>query len=310
VHAERIIRQLPRAGEIFLDHVGHFAVDPDAAGAALTAAGFFTTPRSVQVNPDGSGGVTLTGTGNVTCMFRGGYIEVLYKTADTALGRELDATIARYPGVHLAAFAVSDAALAHRRLEVSGFAVRPLAPMQRPVETDSGNDIAKFTVARVMPGQMAEGRIQILTHHTEAAVWQKRWLTHPNSAEALVDVVMVAADIDEAAARFSRFTDRHHVVTAFGRAIELDRGNIQLVTADAFSRLAPGIAIPALPFIGLYAVAVRSLATLEACLRHSCLPFEREDGFVRVGFPPALGVGGWMFAEDDSRFPWRLGRDA
>ena len=44
-------RQLPLGEEIFLDHVGHFAADPEAASAALTSAGFFATPRSVQVNP-------------------------------------------------------------------------------------------------------------------------------------------------------------------------------------------------------------------------------------------------------------------
>jgi hypothetical protein len=193
VHADEMARQLPVAEEIFLDHVGHFAADPDAATAALISAGFAATPRSVQVNPDGKGGVVLTGTGNVTSMFRHGYIEVLYKTADTTLGRELDVARSRYAGVHLAAFAVGDAGSAHRRLEASGFRVRPLAHMERPVETETGPDVARFTVTRVEPGQMAEGRIQILTHHTEAAVWQSRWLSHPNGATGLVDVVIATS---------------------------------------------------------------------------------------------------------------------
>ncbi len=76
---------------------------------------------SVQVNPDPAGGAPQpTGTGNVTAMFSRGYIELLFKTADTPLGRELDAAMARYPGVHLAAFAVDDAAEAHRRLAAAG----------------------------------------------------------------------------------------------------------------------------------------------------------------------------------------------
>ena len=75
-------RQLPVGGEIFLDHVGHFVRDPEAASRALARAGFAPTPVSVQANPDG----TPTGTGNVTAMFSRGYIEVLFKTADTPLG--------------------------------------------------------------------------------------------------------------------------------------------------------------------------------------------------------------------------------
>jgi Glyoxalase-like domain len=304
---DKSCRQLPLNEEIFLDHVGHFASDPAAAIAALNAAGFFAAPRSVQVNPDGKGGVVLTGTGNVTSMFASGYVEVLYKTADTALGRELDHAIARFAGVHLAAFSVADAAGAHRRLQSSGFRIRPLAHMQRPVETERGSDIAKFTVARVEPGEMAEGRIQILTHHTEAAVWQPRWLTHPNGATGLLDVVIATANVDEAAGRFARFTGRTAMDNAFGMALRLDRGGVQLMSGEAFSRLAVGIAVPSLPFIGLYAVKVRSLAVLREALQRGGLSFAAHDGFVLAHFPPALGIGGWIFAETPDRLPWRAG---
>lgn len=298
-------RQLPQGDEIFLDHVGHFAPDPIAASAALEAAGFFATPRSVQVNPDCKGGVVLTGTGNVTSMFAAGYIEVLYKTADTALGHELDIAIARYAGVHLAAFSVSDASAAHQRLEASGFAMRPIAYMQRPVETASGPDTAKFTVTRVERAAMTEGRIQILTHHTEAAVWQPRWLTHPNGAAELIDLVIATADIDEAAGRFARFTSRPAIDSTFGKAIHLDRGDIQLMSPQAFARLAPAVAIPSLPFIGLYAIAVHSLAVLCESLRRGGVSFDVHDGFVLARFPSALGIGGWIFAETADHLPWR-----
>src|SRR5262249_47965399 len=110
-------RQLPIGDEIFLDHVGHFVRDRDAASRALAPAGFAPTPASARANPDPAGGVPqLPGTGNVPAMFARGYIEVLFKTAGTPLGRELDARLARYGGVHLAAFAVADAAAAHARL--------------------------------------------------------------------------------------------------------------------------------------------------------------------------------------------------
>jgi hypothetical protein len=305
VSADKSDRQLPLQEQIFLDHVGHFVSDPEGASAALVAAGFFATPRSVQVNPDGKGGVTLTGTGNVTSMLGSGYIEVLYETADTALGRELESAMSRYAGVHLAAFSVANASSAHRRLQSSGFRVRPLAHMERPVETEAGPDIAKFTVARVEPGEMPEGRIQILTHHSEAAVWQPRWLTHPNGALGLLDVVIVTENIDEVASRFSRFTGAALADSAFGKAIRLDRGRVQLMSAEAFSRLKRDIAIPSLPFIGLYAIAVRSLAVLRESLRRGGVSFVAHDEFLLAHFPSALGVGGWVFAETPERLPWR-----
>ena len=139
------------------------------------------TPQSVQSNPDG----TPTGTGNVTAMFSRGYIEVLFKTADTPLGREFDLALAGHAGVHLAAFSVADAEGQHRRLTDAGFAMRPLVQFQRPVETATGPGVAAFTVVRLERGAMAEGRIQMLAHRTEDTVWQPRWLNHPNGALGL-----------------------------------------------------------------------------------------------------------------------------
>ena len=221
-----IPRQLPDNDEIFLDHIGHFIRDPDAASKALRRVGFATTPISIQVDPDGAGGESPTGTGNVTAMFRRGYIEVLFKTAETPLGRELDAAIARYCGVHLAAFSVRDAAAAHRRLETAGFRVRPLVRMQRPVATEGGGYRRLHGRAR-RPGVMAEGRIQILAHHTEATVWQPRWLDHPNGATGLVDLVITTAEPGEAAMRYSRFLDR----PAADNAADTSFGS----TADAYN---------------------------------------------------------------------------
>ena len=42
---------------------------------------------------------------------------------------------------------------------------------------------------------MAEGRIQMLTHRTEHAVWQPRWLVHANGAQALLSVTIAVADL-------------------------------------------------------------------------------------------------------------------
>ena len=100
-------------------------------------------------------------------MFSRGYIEVLFKTADTPLGHEFEAALAGHAGVHLAEFCGRRRGSAHRRLTEAGFAMRPLVQFQRPVETVTGPDIAAFTVVRLERGAMAEGRIQILTHRTE-----------------------------------------------------------------------------------------------------------------------------------------------
>ena len=290
-------RQLPLGEEIFLDHVGHFVHDPEAASRALARAGFAPTPVSIQVNPDADGSRRLTGTGNVTAMLSRGYVEALFKTADTPLGRELETAMARHPGVHLAAFAVADAAAAHRRLADAGFRVQPLLDMQRPVDTGGPPGTAAFTLARLQPGEMPEGRIQILTHRSEAMVWQPRWLSHPNGAQALKSIVIAVADPQEAATRFARFTGRGATCSEGGQRIALERGCVHLLSADAFSRRLPDIAIPSLPFAGAYGIRVASLTRLEDLLRRAGLSMRRGERELIAPFPAELGHGAWLFTQ-------------
>jgi hypothetical protein len=301
-------RQLPAGEEIFLDHVAHFVVDPDAARQALIRCGFAPTPVSIQVNPDPSGGTLPTGTGNITAMFERGYAEVLFKTADTPLAREFDAMLEQHAGLHLAAFSVADAEAAHRRLAASGFPAREPVHMSRPVDTEVGAGTASFTIARVQPGVMPEGRIQMLTHHTEQTVWQKRWLAHPNSAVGLIDVMIAVADVEGAAQRFARFTGRAATPRPGGSAfIRLDRGGIYLISRERVMRRLPEVAITKLPFIAAYALRVQSLATAESAAERANLEWRAIDGGegIVVTFPIELGEGAWFFVEHAAGLPWR-----
>jgi len=294
-------RQLPIGNEIFLDHVGHFVPDAAAARDALARAGFAPTPVSIQVDPRSG---APTGTGNTTAMLTRGYIEALFRTADTPLGREFDAALARHAGVHLVAFSVSDGAVAHRQLAASGFRVRPLVAMQRPVETETGAGTAAFTVARVEPDAMAEGRIQILQHHTENEVWQKRWLVHPNGTLALAGLIVAVADVEEATERFMRFTGRDAAPCASGRTVALDRGHVHVVSPEGFAALLPDVAVPRIPFIGAYGLVVASLDAMRNLFARAGLAAHAIGAAVAVRFPEELGQGAWLFAERAADFPW------
>lgn len=293
-------RQLPLSGELYLDHVAHFVASREDAAAGLTRAGFAPTPISIQ-----SDGGKLTGTGNVTAMMTRGYIEVLFKTAGTPLGQELDRALAQYPGVHLIAFSAADARAESLRLKSAGFRTSPIVELRRPVTTETGSAEAAFTVARVEAGQMAEGRIQILTHHTESAVWQPRWLRHANGAKGLLDAVVAVPDVGEAAARFVRFTDRGSHTSRLGQTILLERGAVHLTDAATFSRLVPGLPIPGLPFTGAYAIHTDSLIATAQELRARGNTFEQRDRMLFAHFPKELGTGAWIFVEQPDDLPWR-----
>lgn len=296
---------LPDDGEIVLDHIGHFVADIKEARAALQKLGFAPTPVSVQSTPTGQDGAPeLTGTGNICVMLECGYLEFLFWTADTPIGREFNSALQRRPGVHLAAFAVADAEAEHARLAGDGFAMRPLVRMRRVVETEDGEDEARFTVARVDAGEMPEGRIQSLTHHTETAVWQPRWLRHSNSASALSAVLIVSAEAD-AAARFSRFCERPvRTVAAKHHVVSLDRGYLVLMDPERAARTLPEACGEEAPFFAAYAVTVKSLDVMENHLISAGQSFERFPDAIRCPFPPALGRGQWLFVEDDAAIEW------
>jgi len=80
---------------------------------------------------------------------------------------------------------------------------------------------------------------------------------------------------------------------------------VQIVAPATFGKIAPGMAVPSLPFIGLYAVAVKSIPVLESHLTRCGAEFARHADSILVRFPDELGIGAWMFVERAGNLPWR-----
>jgi hypothetical protein len=275
--------QLPGPGETYLDHVAHFVGDIDAAASALAACGFRLTPFTVQTNRDG-GATVPSGTGNRCAMLRSGYVELLTATGESPLSAHLRERLAHHTGLHLAAFSTEDAAAEHRRLGAAGFATLPLVDMRRPV----GDDVARFTIARIAHGSMAEGRTQFLTHHTERLVWPADMLDHPNGAVALAALWVAADDPAEPAARFARFTGRAAEGAGDCLSIRLDRGAIQVATPQYLAGLGIVPGGPP-PCFAATTVAVADLARLRGCLDRGGIAYRATASGIAATLPPALG---------------------
>ena len=292
--------QIPSAGDKLLDHIAHWVPNLDTASATLESLGFVLTPWSEQhASPRPDAPVSPVGSANRCVMLRSGYLEILAPLSLTPIGRELQAGIDRYVGVHLLAFGSSDTKAEQARLESLGFPQRPVVALRREVETESGGTTTlRFTVGRAELGSMAEGRVQFLTHHTPEHLWQTRWLGHPNTAEDLAEVWIVVGDLDEAAARYTAYLDLPADRTEPGAAnIALSRGRVSLFTAEAFRRRLPGAEVPTLPFIAGY-----GLATAEPDRARALA--ERAPGVVVLD-SPAVGSGA-----DSNRFAARLPSDS
>src|SRR3546814_7263498 len=195
-------------GEVFLDHLAHFVPSLACAAAALEKLGFRLTPFAAQRNRT-SNGTEPSGMANRCVMLREGYLEFLTAVSQSELARQFRTATARHVGLHLVALSVGDWQAAQARLASNDFRPNDPVHLARPVEDEDGKlREARFTVLRVPPEVMPEGRIQLLEHHTRDAVWQARWLGHANGIVALKAVLIAVADPDAAAARFGRFIGR------------------------------------------------------------------------------------------------------
>jgi hypothetical protein len=287
---------IPPAGALNVDHVAHFVPDMDAASAALERLGFTPTPFSAQSHRlSADGPLVPAGTGNRCVMLESGYLEFLTPTGDTPVADQLRAAISRYVGVHLIAFGTGAPQDDHARLAAAGYDPLPPVALQRPISTTGSEATARFTVVRVPPGRMAEGRIQFCQHHTPELLWQPRWLAHPNGARALATLLVCVTEPREAAQRYSRFTGI--ACSGEGNEWRLDtaRGSVIFARADAFERLL-GFGPPALPWIAGYVLETQDLARTTTSLKQGGFEISHVGGRIALALPPELG-GALLFQQ-------------
>lgn len=282
--------QLPSPGTFNVDHVAHFVPHIDAATSALEKLGFTLTPFSDQFQRAEPGGpLAPAGTGNRCVMLQRGYLEFLTPTGDTPIASQLRAAIQRYVGAHLIAFGTAAPADDYARLAKAGFAPLEPVPLQREIDTERGRETARFTVVRVAPGIMAEGRIQFCQHHTPELLWQPRWMVHPNRAASLAGVMLRVADAQEAAKRYARYTGLLAQFSGGVWRIDTTRGFLVFADRDTLHRRL-AVVPPALPWIAGHVLKSDDIAATGDYLRKSGVPVHvLGNQRLLVNLPPEVG---------------------
>jgi hypothetical protein len=302
----KTVGQTPAPGEIFLDHVGWYVPDIDAAAAAFARLGFRLTPFTAHADERPDGSRVPSGTANRCAMLERGYLEILTHVPelDTLRARELRDGLARHTGIHLIAFTCADAEAESARLRAAGFETQPTVRLRRPMALDSGGEgTAAFSVVRLPPGAMPEGRIQLLTQDTPDIVWQPSMIARDNAIEALSGVVVASADPAEAAHRFGRYLG---LAGSRGATLDLARGRVVFMTAGAFRAAVPGAAIPSLPFIGAAVLRSRDLAGTRRCFARQGVRLALDQPQV-IAVLPQDAVGAAIVVHSrDARWPASL----
>jgi hypothetical protein len=261
--------QLPRPGQVFLDHVGWMVPDMAVAAGVMARLGLALTPYSEHtVRNPASGALEPSGTANRLAMLPIGYLEILtpVDNADTPARRHVEGMIARHTGVHLVACTVADAEADAKRLAAAGFRMQPTVHLRRQIEAESGAPAeVAFTVVRPAFEHFPEGRVQLLTHHTPDHMWQRRYLPAGNAIQALSEVVLVVDDPNSVASRFASFLGRP-VVRGVHPLVQLDRGRLVFMTrSDAVQSY--GIArLPPNPSVAVVQLISSDLAATRAHL--------------------------------------------
>lgn len=284
--------QYPRAGEVFLDHVGIFVPEFQHSGAAMERLGFTLTPLRVHTSALAPGQpMAPLGTGNRSAMFRVGYLELLGATADTPMADQLRRALQRHAGLHLVAFTGQDPHGHHAALAADGLAPAPVATIERTQATPQGEMLVSASIVRLAPDAWPEGRVQMVFPHMSAdAVWHADLVLHANAADRLDALLVVVQDAEQRARQFSRFARRPLHRAGRRWVLELDRGRIHFIAPQDAPRYLPGQAIPALPFIAAVAVGSRDLAQTRALLQARAIVHAAHGGTLQVDAREALGA--------------------
>jgi hypothetical protein len=163
-----------------LDHlVINTRFETDAAQALFAGLGFTLTPR----------GHHTLGSINHLMVFPEGYLELIGLPLGTERLRQeiVDSPV----GIDGLVLASRDAEASHAALAAAGFAVSPVQHFSRPVEVGGQQRDARFSTVRLLPGQLAAGRVYVCQHHTPELVWRPEWTTHANGVRGIAGLVIV-----------------------------------------------------------------------------------------------------------------------
>jgi Glyoxalase-like domain len=295
-------RQLPVGEEVFLDHVGLFVHDLEAAGQQLERLGFDVSPINLQQNADAAGTLRPSGTSNRLAVMRRGFLEILAATHDTPLAAQLRAGLARHQGIHLIALSHADVSAERARLAAAGFRMQRVVHLRRHRQMPDGLREVAWSVLRPEPGVMAEGRVQFAFCHTPELTWPDGVSGPENGADGLTDLLLCVEDRREAAARYGRYAGRPPANEGAFSVVALDRGRLVFTQPDDLPKIMP--APPTIPFMAGQAVRSTSIAaTRDALARRGVTPLFAAADLVCVGPADALGAC-LLFHPPSMSAPW------
>jgi catechol 2,3-dioxygenase-like lactoylglutathione lyase family enzyme len=270
-----------------LDHLIIGVSDLEAARRQWARLGFNSTPRGRHVG---------WATANYCIMFANDYVELLGivdpKGFTNGLDRQLEA---RGEGLLGVVLHTSDAETTAAAWRQAGLASARAGSLMRLLESETPAVELRFANVMLEAAERAGLNLFACTHLTPGPMRRPAWLRHPNGAEAIAGLTVIADDVEPMAAFAEKIVGSAAVTrTDRVRAIQTGTAPIMLATPDDAALLHAGFDLPETapePFLAVMEIAVADPDATARFLGQQQVPHEREsDGAVLVAPEHANGV--------------------
>lgn len=233
---------LPEAAQGRLDHAGVIVRDLATAARSWEALGFSLSPTSRQGGRlPGREETGLWATANRCAIFSQGYLELI-GVVDAAAYNPWERFLRRFQGMHILALRVGTAdetwqAIANEASLAADF--NPPVQRERALDVDGEPRTMRFRNIFSKDERCPEARLILIEHQTPEYLWQRRYLSHPNGAQALAGVLLCC----ELAGRDLPGHPLHRLQALTGAVVEeAQPDSVRLRTADGgfVHALSPG----------------------------------------------------------------------
>jgi len=277
-----------------IHHVGLATRDHENTFATYEKLGFVLTPLSIhQWSTKPGEPIRPSGSANRCAIFRGNYLEITAQISEGAAGKsQIRRTrwLKRYEGLHIICFNSEEMTGVDVRLREAGFTTTGVVALERDVDTPEGKRTAKFERVLFAESEEPEELVQVAHHLTPKVVFQERYMTHPNKAIALSDVICCVSDPDEYESKYTRITGRPAVRRGVKRVISLPLSRVTIVSPGDLGQVIPGASAPSLPYIAGLGLVSEDLGAVDRLLSEREIPSDKIDGKIIVAASTACGA--------------------
>ncbi len=278
-----------------IDHLVLCVRDLDAAREIYRRLGFTLTPLARHP----------WGTANSLAQLQGNFLELLAVADPAAIPRSApgqfsfgafnETFLGKRQGMSMLVFASDDAR--RDRAEFAGRGLETYAPFdfsRQATLPDGSRVTVSFSLAFVTDPRLPEAAFFTCQQHAPQHFWKPEYQRHANTAQSVVEVVMMGNDPAALADFFGKLVEPEAVTLAEGAlTVTTEGGRISVLDATRLAERFPGVRLRDVlrkPYFVGFRVAVADLGETGSLLRRNGVAFDRLGDRLHIAAESAFGA--------------------